>query len=80
LLIHPRDLFPANMMPAASTLPRPAVPEQVLVLEQVPVPGLVQVLVPELELELELEQVLEQALVPEQVLERHTQPPPSRSP
>jgi len=78
LLTHPRDLFPANMMPAASTLPRPAVPEQVLVLEQVPVPGLVQVLVPELELE--LEQVLEQALVPEQVLERHTQPPPSRSP
>ena len=78
MLIHPRDLFPASMMPAASKLPRPAVLELeqglVLVLVQALVPG--QVLVPEQELELELVQVLVQVLVPG----LHNQPPPNRSP
>ncbi len=78
MLIHPRDLFPANMKLTASKPPRPAVPElgrelvMALELEQVLVPG--QVLV------LEQVLVLVPVLEPELVLVRHIQPPPNRSP
>ena len=76
MLIHPRDLSPANMRLTASILPRLAVPG--LVLETELALGLVPVLelVPELVLvpELELVPVLEQVLA----LERHIRQPTSR--
>jgi hypothetical protein len=64
LLIHPRDLSPANMRLAASKPPRPAQLELVQVQVLVPVPGQV------------LEQVL--VLVPGQVLVRVLVPEPAR--
>lgn len=76
MLIHPRDLFPANMKLTASKPPRLAVPEPGLVLET----ALALELVPVLEREQVQALVLELVLEPELVLERHIQPPPNRSP
>jgi len=78
LLIHPRDLSPADMTLTASKLPRSAALEPGLELEL----GLG--LVPELGLEPGLELVpgleLELELVPEQALGLHNQQLSNRSP
>ncbi len=76
MLIHPRDLSPADMRPTASKLPRLVVPEPGLVLETVLALELVPVQeqVPVQELVLELVQALEPVLA----LERHIRQPTGR--